>query len=163
MKRFDFGVNWKNFSEKSLDQSRFNTAIFSLDKLIGGKVIKGKSFLDIGCGSGIFSLVGFFRKSILDEDYNSLGEFDIVYSWGVLHHTGKMWKAIGNALELVNDNGYFVIAIYNKQRSSPLWRLIKYTYNWSPKVIKKLMILIFYWIIALAKFLLTGKNPFSCC
>jgi 2-polyprenyl-3-methyl-5-hydroxy-6-metoxy-1,4-benzoquinol methylase len=33
--------------------------------------------------------------SILDEAYvSSLGTYDVVYSWGVLHHTGAMWRAL---------------------------------------------------------------------
>jgi len=39
------------------------------------------------------------QGSILDEDYvASLGQYDIVYSWGVLHHTGDVWTAIKHSL-----------------------------------------------------------------
>jgi 2-polyprenyl-6-hydroxyphenyl methylase/3-demethylubiquinone-9 3-methyltransferase len=55
------------------------------------------------------------QGSILDNDFvSSLGEYDFVYSWGVLHHTGNMWKAIENASKLVAPKGSFCIAIYNK-------------------------------------------------
>ena len=37
----------------------------------------------------------------LDKKYiESLGQYDIVYSWGVLHHTGSMWEAIENCISL---------------------------------------------------------------
>ena len=53
--------------------------------------------------------------SILDKDFlNSIGQFDIVYSWGVLHHTGSMWEAIENSLSLVAPNGKLWIALYSK-------------------------------------------------
>ena len=87
--------------------------------------------------------------------------------------TNELWKVLNfalneeykpiklNALKLVNDNGLFVVAIYNKHWSSPIWRVIKKLYNFSPKVIQQLMICVFYWVIAVAKFLVTGKNPFT--
>ena len=79
-----------------------------------------------------------------------MGQFDIVYSWGVLHHTGNMFNAIDISTKLVNQNGLFVIAIYNKHWSSPLWNIIKRFYNASPKFVQWLMIQVLYWIIVLA-------------
>lgn len=194
--RFDFGVNWKDYSMNSLDDVRFSEAIKSLRGLIGEESLKNKSFLDIGSGSGIFSLaakklgaskvvgfdlspnsvnaaylnkkkfaknedISFYEQSILSESYEKFGKFDVVYSWGVLHHTGKMWEAIDNSIKLVKDKGLFVLAIYNKHWSSLAWRLIKYVYNVSPKFVQKMMIQVFYYVIALAKFIVTGKNPFK--
>ncbi|MBI4947478.1 MAG: methyltransferase domain-containing protein [Bacteroidetes bacterium] len=88
-------------------------------------------------------------------------QYDIVHSWGVLHHTGKMWKAIDNSMQLVEKDGWYIIAIYNKHWSSGLWNAIKWFYNISPGFLKWFMIKIFYVIISIAKFIVTGKNPFT--
>ncbi len=85
--------------------------------------------------------------------------FDIVHSWGVLHHTGNMRRAFRNTAALVKPEGHLVIAIYNRHWSSPLWRAIKWGYCKAPSWIKKAMIGAFVPIIALAKFAVTGSNP----
>jgi 2-polyprenyl-6-hydroxyphenyl methylase/3-demethylubiquinone-9 3-methyltransferase len=193
---FDFGVNWQRFSQSSLDNFKFEEAYQSLDQLIGYKKIKGSSFLDIGCGSGIFAIaaslagarkvigidvskesiaasisnkkrfgsqstIDFFQKSIFDDDILQLGQFDIVYSWGVLHHTGDMWRSIDIASQLVFPNSLFAISIYNRHWSSKIWKVIKRFYNIAPAVVQRLMIWVFFIIIAAAKLIVTHKNPFK--
>jgi 2-polyprenyl-6-hydroxyphenyl methylase/3-demethylubiquinone-9 3-methyltransferase len=76
--------------------------------------------------------------SALDTDYiRSLGEFDVVYSWGVLHHTGQMWRALENAHLPLVSGGKLFIAIYNDTGSqSARWRWIKKTYNRLPRLLK---------------------------
>ena len=68
--------------------------------------------------------------SVLDESFMSgLGTFDVVYSWGVLHHTGSMWRAIELAQRAVAPGGRFFIALYNDQgMKSVVWRWLKRTY-----------------------------------
>ena len=164
MKRFEFGKNWKSFLEV-LTESRIRAAESSLIKLLDAQSLSGRTFLDIGCGSGLFSLAArrlgasvvsfdadsdavacanelkkkFFdgdqswrihHGSALDEQFVSgLGQFDIVYSWGVLHHSGAMWQAIGNTLSTVAPGGMLVLALYNDQgRKSRGWHVVKRVY-----------------------------------
>ena len=67
---------------------------------------------------------------MLDTDYvSSIGEFDIVYSWGVVHHTGAMWEALTNVMIPLRKGGSLYIAIYNNQGvKSKVWRRIKRYY-----------------------------------
>jgi 2-polyprenyl-6-hydroxyphenyl methylase/3-demethylubiquinone-9 3-methyltransferase len=76
--------------------------------------------------------------SVLDRDYlRRLGKHDIVYSWGVLHHTGRMWDALDNAQALVRPGGSLFIAIYNDEGTrSVRWRWIKRTYNRLPSLLR---------------------------
>lgn len=170
--RFEFGKNWSAFLS-TLDEERILKAEDSLREMLEVEGLRGKSFLDIGSGSGLFSLAArrlgakvhsfdfdtnsfactkelkrrFFaddenwrveQGSALDRDYiESLGKFDIVYSWGVLHHTGEMWKALENASFPVAENGKLFIAIYNDTGSQAArWKWIKKTYCKMPKLLK---------------------------
>ena len=175
--RFEFGQNWREFL-KTLDDERIAIAESSLKEMLGKESLEGLSFLDIGSGSGLFSLAArrlgarvhsfdydpesvacteelrqrYFpedddwvveRASVLDRDYvHSLGTFDIVYSWGVLHQTGEMWQALEIVGTRVKEAGQLFISIYNDQGgASQRWRMIKRLYNRSPDFVRTLIVL----------------------
>ena len=85
--------------------------------------------------------------------------YDIVHSWGVLHHTGDMKKAVQNTASMVRPGGHLIIALYNRHWTSPIWLMIKWLYGKSPPITKKTMVTALFPIIYGAKFLVTGKNP----
>ena len=73
--------------------------------------------------------------SVLDRTYlASLGRFNLVYSWGVLHHTGALWPALDNIAALVAPDGMLLVAVYNDQgRGSRRWARVKQLYNRLPR------------------------------
>ena len=77
------------------------------------------------------------QGSVLDQAFlATLGQFDIVYSWGVLHHTGQMWLAIENAGRRVRPGGLFIIGIYNfrgGRRGTATWAKLKRWYCRAPR------------------------------
>jgi SAM-dependent methyltransferase len=77
------------------------------------------------------------QGSVLDAPFlATLGQFDVVYSWGVLHHTGQMWAAIENAARLVRPGGLFAIGIYNfrgGRRGTATWAKLKRWYCSAPR------------------------------
>lgn len=98
--------------------------------------------------------------SILDEAYmRSLGTFDVVYSWGVLHHTGWMWQALSNAMLPVIKGGLLVLALYNRHWTSPIWKGVKYLYNASPAWIHPLWIWGIGGLKTVGAWLTTGERP----
>lgn len=104
------------------------------------------------------------KGDILDADYISArGTFDIVYSWGVLHHTGNMWKACDNICKLVKPGGTLYIALYNDQGYvSVLWEKIKFFYNWLPGQFKLFILFPMFarlWIGSCIKDFIKGR-PF---
>jgi 2-polyprenyl-6-hydroxyphenyl methylase/3-demethylubiquinone-9 3-methyltransferase len=105
------------------------------------------------------------RGSALDADYLAgLGTFDVVYSWGVLHHTGDMWRALDLVTPLVKPGGTLFIAIYNDQGAwSGRWKKIKRLYCSGP-VGKAVVsgIAIPYWVLrGFAADVVWGRNPLA--
>jgi len=196
--RFSFGGNWKRFLT-TLDDQRIAEAMLSLQQMLEVQDLKGKQFLDIGSGSGLFSLAArrlgahvesfdydtqsvactnylrdrYFANdphwtvkqgSVLDKDFmGSLEKADIVYSWGVLHHTGAMWEALENVTPLVKPDGKLFIAIYNDQGGkSRRWHHIKKAYN-KYAFMRPLLLtygLFSAWTLACIKDFMNGK-PFK--
>ena len=104
--------------------------------------------------------ITFQQCSALDRAaMGQLGQFDLVYAWGSLHHTGAMWEAIRNTANLVTPGGTLILAIYNRHLTSPVWRGIKWLYNRVPKLVQRLMAFVFAGIIYLAKLAVTRRNP----
>lgn len=166
--RYEFGKNWQRFLT-TLNNERILAAERSLKELLEVDNCAGKRFLDVGSGSGLFSLAArrlgahvysfdydcdsvactrtlkqrYFpddglwsidQGSVLDADYlKRLGRFDIVYAWGVLHHTGVMWQALENVLIPLAEGGSLAVAIYNDQGwISVYWRHVKRIYALRP-------------------------------
>jgi 2-polyprenyl-6-hydroxyphenyl methylase/3-demethylubiquinone-9 3-methyltransferase len=198
--RFEFGRNWEDFLAIGLDESRIAAACEGLTRLLAGESLAGKSFLDIGSGSGLMSLAAarlgaerlfsfdydahsvaatrsvreregigeerwrITQGSVLDADFMAAIEpADVVYSWGVLHHTGDMWRAIEMAAAKVAPGGLFVIALYNRVTglspfNSRLWWHIKRTYVRSPQPIRTLLVAA-YVVASMVPKLLAFRNP----
>ncbi len=129
------------------DEASIQTSTHNLQNILGSKELDS-------------TYVSFKQIDVLkEESLEALAKFDLVYAWGSLHHTGQLWKAIENCMHLVAPEGYFAIAIYNRHSTSPIWRVIKKAYVYSPKWLQKIWISLFYPIIYLAKWLITQKNP----
>jgi SAM-dependent methyltransferase len=105
-----------------------------------------------------------FQGSILDPALVAHYQAEIVYSWGVLHHTGQMWQAVRSAAAMVHPGGLLVIALYNRAespafpRSSYFWLGVKRRYVSSSPLVQRLMILA-YKVIFFPYRLASGKNP----
>lgn len=82
------------------------------------------------------------QASVLDREFLcTLGTFDVVYSWGMLHHTGAMWQAMANVEPLVRPGGLLFVSIYNDQGlASRAWTVVKRRYNTAGPLGKKLMV-----------------------
>lgn len=196
--RFGFGKNWGQFLQ-NLQEHQILQAEQSLKNGLKKESLKGLTFLDIGSGSGLFSLAArrlgasvhsfdydqdsvactqslkerFFAQakdwvieqgSVLDKNYlMQLGEFDIVYSWGVLHHTGAMYEAFENILSLIKPKGRLFIAIYNDQgRESRVWTKIKKAYNRYGLFVKGILALwtlVRQWTLTFVRDLFKHGNP----
>ena len=105
------------------------------------------------------------QGSILDPQFlRTLDPADIVYSWGVLHHTGAMWQAIDNAVSLVKPGGVLAIAIYNNVErrvgGSGMWWRVKRLYNRAPGWAQRLLEYGYAGSLVL-RYLLSGRNPLT--
>ena len=72
-----------------------------------------------------------------------------------------MYAAFENIKKLVAEKGTLVLAIYNKHFTSPVWKLIKYTYVKSPNFIKKVLIFLIMIIKFPVVLVISRRNPFK--
>lgn len=163
--RFKFGENWARFLTL-MNEARIAEAEQSLRAMLGVETLEGRTFLDAGSGSGLFSLAArrlgarvlsfdydpasvactqemrrryrpddtdwvIREGSVLDAAFlDTLGQCDVVYSWGVLHHTGAMHQALDNVARRVAPGGLLFVALYNDQGwISRYWTAVKRLYN----------------------------------
>lgn len=96
--------------------------------------------------------------SVFDADPKELGQFDIVYSWGVLHHTGDLWTAIDKAAAVVRPGGLFVIALYQKRATCGFWSWEKRLYTKAGELPRKLLRGAYAGMV-FAYLVLHGRNP----
>lgn len=193
--RFAFGENWRNFANV-IDQRHIDAAILGIKKLFP-QGLAGKTFLDIGCGSGLHSLAALMLGAeavvAIDIDENSVSTtrdllttsakegtwdvkvmsvfdaspdtfgttFDIVYSWGVLHHTGDMWLAIERASKLTKQGGEFCLAIYSTTTFDPMWKLEKRFYSKSPHHVQWIIRQLYISAFLIAKGIGQQVNPLT--
>lgn len=198
--RYEFGKNWSEFIQKNFSEERIKIAQDCLLNFLKLGDLRDRTFLDIGCGSGIHSLAAYragakrivsfdydpdsvnttrkvreltgspnnwevLQGSVLDRSFvDKLDRADIVYSWGVLHHTGNMWEAVRNAASVMNEDGVYYIALYTKDifiHSTPdFWLAVKKKYNRGSALTRKCI----EWGYALKILwpeLRAGRNPFA--
>jgi len=196
-KAFAFGKNWDRFVTRALNDERIGIARRHIVDFLEMPDLRGRSFIDVGCGSGLSSraaldagaarIVGFdrdpdsvraaervremsgnpphwtiLRGSVLDDAFiASLGRAEIVYAWGVLHHTGRMWDAVERASRLVADGGLLYLALYTTTPQSAHWIRVKKRYNAASPARKRLMEAAYFLRHTLASELLRGRNPIS--
>jgi SAM-dependent methyltransferase len=194
---FEFGKNWETFL-KNIDEESVQQAMVDIAAFLSPSQVKGRTFVDIGCGSGLSSLAAYrlgaskiysydidpvnirnaehiktlFKvpkdfpwvsdvASIVDA--HGLIDFpkaDLIYAWGVLHHTGAMWNAIKNTAALVKPNGQLYLMLYRDAKLAGAWKIIKRTYVKSPTVIKFIIRNLFA-VIQICGIMAKGKNPFK--
>jgi 2-polyprenyl-6-hydroxyphenyl methylase/3-demethylubiquinone-9 3-methyltransferase len=170
--RFEFGQNWARFLSV-LSVERIAAAEESLQRSLACGDLVGRRFLDVGSGSGLFSLAArrlgarvcsfdqdpqsvactrelrcrycpgdpgwtIERGSVLDEAFMAgLGTFDVIYAWGVLHHTGDLWRALDIVTRRVGPGGALLVSLYNDcGRRSSRWARIKRLYGRLPRPLR---------------------------
>lgn len=185
---FEFGENWSDYSSRIDDQviaravQSFQTLV-KPEEIVGRRFLdigSGSGLHSLAAhlsGAGAVTAVDIDPKSVattrrvLSErgvhagveqrsvfDLEGMREYDVVYSWGALHHTGAMWDAIDAAATRVAPGGLLVLALYKKTLLCEAWKVEKRLYTTAPKPLQLLWLGVFSTAFLVAGSL-CGTNP----
>src|SRR5262245_35044728 len=188
---FAFGENWASYAGL-IDDRRIKEAKDGLVRLLGADMLAGKSFLDLGCGSGLHAVAAaqlgashvvavdidpaavataraVLQRHAPDASFEvrelsvfalapeSFRRFAVVYSWGVLHHTGAMREAMEIAARVVEPGGLFAFALYHRTRLCGFWTSEKRWYSRASPRAQALARKVYAALLRL-RFRLTGRD-----
>jgi 2-polyprenyl-6-hydroxyphenyl methylase/3-demethylubiquinone-9 3-methyltransferase len=186
--QFDFGANWQRYARDVDDDAIEAAVAALADLLgdlrgrtvldLGcGSGIHGLAALRLGCRH--LTAVDVNPKSVATArglvaahhagdnhsiaqadvfDFEPQRTFDVVYSWGVLHHTGDMWRAVRRAAAWVAPSGLLCIALYRKTPFCGFWKIVKRLYTASNRPVRGAIFGLYIVLYGL-RLLFTGRNP----
>lgn len=99
-----------------------------------------------------------WKADILNLETFHQKKYDVVYAWGVLHHTGNLHLAIENAATLVDREGLLVIALYRKTFLCEFWKIEKRIYSRSPYVVQKIVFFFYITLFFILYSVIRRKN-----
>ena len=140
----NFGFQWEKHARTQIDiEKNYNEKTFFETTGFKKNEIKGKLFLDVGCGKGRYSIIAkkyggivvgidmsnavFQAKKNFNDDLNSIfirtdinelpfksETFDYIFSIGVLHHTPDPEKSFKALINYLKKDASISISVYNQ-------------------------------------------------
>ncbi len=81
----------------------------------------------------------FLKRNLISLDLED-EKFDIIYSWGVLHHTEDAKASFRSLAKHLKSNGDMIIAVYLKTGISRFWNFSRIFYQKAPEKFKSIFL-----------------------
>ncbi|MGI9383010.1 MAG: methyltransferase domain-containing protein [Methyloligellaceae bacterium] len=96
-------------------------------------------------------------RDVFGLEPTSDGRFDVVYSWGVLHHTGDVNTALERAAAMTAEGGLFVFSLYRPTTLDWFWIREKRWYAQASRPAQKVALWLYVALFRLASWV-TGRR-----
>ena len=101
------------------------------------------------------------QASVFELQPDDSHRFDVVYSWGVLHHTGDMYRALRTAAALVAPGGQFIFALYRRTWLCWAWKIEKRWYAGASRAAQARTQTAFVRLYRVRRFIASPRGSFS--